>query len=74
MPKLTVLCMILEMLLVMSKQSYYLYTYCLDLYGSQLWNYSSIDITVFLCSVAQNYKTPMKVTNTTHVLFTIAFH
>ena len=29
--------------------------YCLDLYGSQLWNYSSIDVhTVFLCSVAQN--------------------
>ena len=27
-------------------------TYCLDLYGSQLWNYSSADVQSFLCSVA----------------------
>ena len=45
-------------------------TYCLDLYGSQLWKYSSIHV-VFLCSVVQNYKTSMEVTTHCSLLTSI---
>ena len=42
--ELTLSYMILEMYFFMLKQIKLLSTYCLDLYGSQLWNFSSIDV------------------------------
>ena len=44
MGKLTAFYMILKMYPVMLIKSKLLASYCLDLYGSQLWNYSSIDV------------------------------
>ena len=46
--ELTVSYMILKMYLFMLIKAKTLSTYCLDLYGLQLWNFSSIDAQSFI--------------------------
>ena len=41
-------------------------TYCLDLYGSQLWNYSSIDVQSFYVAWRKTIRRLWKLPNTTH--------
>ena len=41
-------------------------TYCLDLYGTQLWNYSSIDVQSFYVAWRKTIRLLWKLPNTTH--------
>ena len=66
MPELNVSYMILEMHLVMFIKAKLLSTYCLNLYRSQLWNFSSIDDQSFICSMAQIYKASMEFAVSNH--------
>ena len=41
-------------------------TYCLDLYGSQLWNYSKHDVNHFYVAWRKTIRRLWKIPNTTH--------
>ena len=43
-------------------------TYCLDLYGSQLWNFTSIDVQSFFVAWRISIRRLWKLPNTTHCL------
>ena len=43
-----------------------LHTYCLDLYGSQLWNYSKHDVNQFYVAWRKTIRRLCKIPNTTH--------
>ena len=47
-------------------QAKLLSTYCLDLYGSQLWNYSGIDVQSFYVAWRKTIRRLWKLPNTTH--------
>ena len=47
-------------------KSKFLATYCLDLYGSQLWNYSSIEVQSFFVAWRKTIRRLWRLHNTTH--------
>ena len=49
-------------------------TYCLDLYGSQLWNYSSIDVQSFYVAWPRTIRRLWKLPNTTHCLLLLSIN
>ena len=53
---------------VMYVKSKLLATYCLDLYGSQLWNYSSIDVQSFYVAWRKTIRRLWKLPNTLLVI------